>query len=125
MAARLPLCSSPMAAPFMGSRVGCLTTSKMVMMCSKNHTHTRSSTKNKVSKCVYTELALISSDVHLHLLLLKQIFEDRSAGIVCYRDENGEITCEGYDEGPRFHQSISRFNQDRRQVYQHYLLLRL
>ncbi|XP_047940177.1 uncharacterized protein LOC125187596 [Salvia hispanica] len=91
MAARLPLCSSPMAAPFMGSRVGCLTTSKMVMMCSKNHTHTRSSTKNK-------------------------IFEDRSAGIVCYRDENGEITCEGYDEGPRFHQSISRFNQDRRDV---------
>ncbi|KAL1559192.1 hypothetical protein AAHA92_09562 [Salvia divinorum] len=87
MAARLPLCSSPMAAPFMGLRVGCLTTSsKLVMMCSKNHvsldTHT---TKNK-------------------------IFEDRSAGIVCYRDENGEITCEGYDEGPRFHQNISRFN---------------
>ncbi|CAA0829482.1 Unknown protein [Striga hermonthica] len=36
-----------------------------------------------------------------------KIFEDRSAGIVCYRDENGEITCEGYDEGPRFHQQIS------------------
>lgn len=64
-------------------------------------------------------LALISSDVHL-LLLSKQIFEDRSAGIVCYRDENGEITCEGYDEGPRFHQNISRFNHNQRQVYQHY-----
>ncbi|XP_041995456.1 uncharacterized protein LOC121745565 [Salvia splendens] len=91
MASRLSLCSSPMAATFMGSRVGCLTTSKLVMMCSKNHTHTRASTKNK-------------------------IFEDRSAGIVCYRDENGEITCEGYDEGPRFHQNISRFNHNQRDV---------
>ncbi|XP_057503625.1 uncharacterized protein LOC130787256 isoform X2 [Actinidia eriantha] len=30
-----------------------------------------------------------------------KIFEDQSKGIVCYRDESGEITCEGYDEGPR------------------------
>ncbi|KAH0734333.1 hypothetical protein KY285_010040 [Solanum tuberosum] len=30
------------------------------------------------------------------------VFEDRSTGVVCYRDEYGEITCEGYDEGPRF-----------------------
>ncbi|XP_057797071.1 uncharacterized protein LOC131013083 isoform X2 [Salvia miltiorrhiza] len=97
MAARLSLCSSPMAAPFMGGirslrlRVGCLTSSKLVMMCSKNHTHTRSSTKNK-------------------------IFEDRSAGIVCYRDENGEITCEGYDEGPRFHKKSSRLDHNTRDV---------
>ncbi|KAL7100310.1 hypothetical protein ACP275_09G138700 [Erythranthe tilingii] len=38
-----------------------------------------------------------------------KVFEDRSAGIVCYKDENGEIVCEGYDEGPRFHHQISRF----------------
>ncbi|KAL3322140.1 hypothetical protein AABB24_039657 [Solanum stoloniferum] len=31
-----------------------------------------------------------------------KVFEDKSTGIVCYRDEYGEITCEGYDEGPRF-----------------------
>jgi len=30
-----------------------------------------------------------------------KIFEDRSRGIVCYKDDTGEITCEGYDEGPR------------------------
>ncbi|KAL6996191.1 hypothetical protein U1Q18_006325 [Sarracenia purpurea var. burkii] len=31
-----------------------------------------------------------------------KIFEDQSKGIVCYRDdESEEITCEGYDEGPR------------------------
>ncbi|GKU92760.1 hypothetical protein SLEP1_g6446 [Rubroshorea leprosula] len=37
-----------------------------------------------------------------------KVFEDRSEGIVCYRDESGEIVCEGYDEGPRFHNQISR-----------------
>ncbi|TMW81420.1 hypothetical protein EJD97_009760 [Solanum chilense] len=31
-----------------------------------------------------------------------KVFEDKSTGVVCYKDEYGEITCEGYDEGPRF-----------------------
>ncbi|CAN6164778.1 unnamed protein product [Urochloa humidicola] len=31
----------------------------------------------------------------------KKVFEDQMRGIVCYRDENGEMICEGYDEGPR------------------------
>ncbi|XP_039041182.1 uncharacterized protein LOC120179722 isoform X2 [Hibiscus syriacus] len=34
----------------------------------------------------------------------KQVFEDQSEGVICYRDENGETVCEGYDEGPRFRQ---------------------
>lgn len=38
-----------------------------------------------------------------------KVFEDKSNGIVCYKDENGELICEGYDEGPRFSQQISRF----------------
>ncbi|KAH6790035.1 LL-diaminopimelate aminotransferase [Perilla frutescens var. frutescens] len=38
-----------------------------------------------------------------------KVFEDKSNGIVGYKDENGEIICEGYDEGPRFSQQISRF----------------
>ncbi|KAF5732082.1 hypothetical protein HS088_TW18G00771 [Tripterygium wilfordii] len=37
-----------------------------------------------------------------------KVFEDRSEGIICYRDNNGEIVCEGYDEGPRSPQQISR-----------------
>ncbi|KAL7140461.1 hypothetical protein ABFS83_09G122200 [Erythranthe nasuta] len=45
-----------------------------------------------------------------------KVFEDRSAGIVCYKDENGEIVCEGYDEGPRFHHQISRFTCNSRDV---------
>ncbi|GMI93648.1 hypothetical protein like AT3G14280 [Hibiscus trionum] len=32
------------------------------------------------------------------------VFEDQSEGVICYRDENGEMVCEGYDEGPRFRQ---------------------
>lgn len=37
-----------------------------------------------------------------------QVFEDHSTGTVCYKDETGEIICEGLDEGPRLvpqHQS--------------------
>ncbi|KAG7025927.1 hypothetical protein SDJN02_12425 [Cucurbita argyrosperma subsp. argyrosperma] len=34
-----------------------------------------------------------------------KIFEDQSEGVICYTDENGEIVCEGYDEGPRLHQN--------------------
>uniref|UniRef100_A0A0E0K611 Uncharacterized protein n=1 Tax=Oryza punctata TaxID=4537 RepID=A0A0E0K611_ORYPU len=31
----------------------------------------------------------------------KMVFEDQVRGVVCYRDEQGEVICEGYDEGPR------------------------
>uniref|UniRef100_A0A7N0RIJ4 Uncharacterized protein n=1 Tax=Kalanchoe fedtschenkoi TaxID=63787 RepID=A0A7N0RIJ4_KALFE len=30
-----------------------------------------------------------------------KVYEDRARGIVCYRDGNGEVVCEGLDEGPR------------------------
>ena len=30
-----------------------------------------------------------------------QVFEDQVRGVVCYRDDRGEMVCEGYDEGPR------------------------
>ncbi|KAH7565651.1 hypothetical protein ACOSP7_019886 [Xanthoceras sorbifolium] len=36
-----------------------------------------------------------------------KVFEDKCEGIICYRDDHsGEIVCEGYDEGPRFHQQL-------------------
>ncbi|KAL6861885.1 hypothetical protein ACP4OV_017585 [Aristida adscensionis] len=31
----------------------------------------------------------------------RKVFEDQMRGIVCYRDDKGEMICEGYDEGPR------------------------
>ncbi|KAD6794741.1 hypothetical protein R6Q59_021350 [Mikania micrantha] len=40
---------------------------------------------------------------------IQKVFEDKSRGIVCYLDDNGEITCEGYDEGPRLHQPSSKY----------------
>ncbi|XP_038900432.1 uncharacterized protein LOC120087657 [Benincasa hispida] len=37
------------------------------------------------------------------------VFEDRSNGVICYRDEDGEIICEGYDdEKPRIEQEIEK-----------------
>ncbi|KAA8540199.1 hypothetical protein F0562_024238 [Nyssa sinensis] len=57
----------------------------------------------------------------IHLLQIRsssksrnKVFEDRSKGIVCYTDENGEITCEGYDEGPRLQQQFSIVNYNPR-----------
>jgi hypothetical protein len=37
----------------------------------------------------------------LKLFFLEQVFEDPIQGIICYTDDNGEVICEGYDEGPR------------------------
>ncbi|KAG6425784.1 hypothetical protein SASPL_109988 [Salvia splendens] len=36
-----------------------------------------------------------------------KVFEDKVNGVVCYKDANGEVICEGYDEGPRFSLRIS------------------
>ncbi|PIN21251.1 hypothetical protein CDL12_06041 [Handroanthus impetiginosus] len=87
MATRLSLCSSPMLLPKHSSSRG-KTNGRLVVKCANNPTpvglQRRSPHKNKV-------------------------FEDRSVGIVCYKDENGEITCEGYDEGPRLYHQLSRF----------------
>ncbi|KAG8072663.1 hypothetical protein GUJ93_ZPchr0006g42956 [Zizania palustris] len=33
---------------------------------------------------------------------VRMVFEDQVRGVVCYRDDKGEVICEGYDEGPRF-----------------------
>ncbi|PRQ51740.1 hypothetical protein RchiOBHm_Chr2g0147821 [Rosa chinensis] len=44
----------------------------------------------------------------------EEVFEDRSNGIICYKDARGEIICEGYDEGPRYHHQNQRIvNQSR------------
>lgn len=43
-----------------------------------------------------------------------QVFEDHFNGIICYKDARGEIICEGYDEGPRYHHQNQRIvNQSR------------
>ena len=34
-------------------------------------------------------------------MFCKQVYEDPVQGILCYTDDNGEVICEGYDEGPR------------------------
>ncbi|XP_074574245.1 uncharacterized protein LOC141830690 [Curcuma longa] len=31
-----------------------------------------------------------------------KVFEDQEMGVICFRYANGEIVCEGFDEGPRF-----------------------
>ncbi|XP_039016634.1 uncharacterized protein LOC120147290 [Hibiscus syriacus] len=46
---------------------------------------------------------------HIHLIgsfSKNNVFKDQSQGVICYRDGNGEIVCEGYDEGPHFRQGV-------------------
>ncbi|KAL0354421.1 UNVERIFIED_CONTAM: hypothetical protein Sradi_3889000 [Sesamum radiatum] len=99
MAIRFSLCSPPLLPLHHPAAVKRPRNSRPVM-CAGN-LHNSSS----------VHLRIKSSDHHR-----TKVFEDRSAGIVCYKDENGEITCEGYDEGPRFHQQISRFTCNSRDV---------
>ncbi|XP_022720983.1 uncharacterized protein LOC111278628 isoform X2 [Durio zibethinus] len=47
-----------------------------------------------------------ASALRIRSISKNKVFEDQSVGVICYRDENGEIVCEGYDEGPRFRQQI-------------------
>lgn len=37
------------------------------------------------------------------------MFKDESNGIVCYYNENGELMCEGYDEGPHFQPEAPKY----------------
>ncbi|KAK9060540.1 hypothetical protein SSX86_021244 [Deinandra increscens subsp. villosa] len=82
----------------------------------------------KIQKVCFYSFTLL---VFLHVLqiiqtrscVLEKVFEDKSRGIVCYLDDQGEMTCEGYDEGPRFHEDVSRFscNQREKQDFVHIL----
>ncbi|PIN06717.1 hypothetical protein CDL12_20729 [Handroanthus impetiginosus] len=89
MAIIFSLYSSPTVTLSHGSAKG--PRNNRLVMCSNNH--------------ISVNLQIRSYDNYKN----KLVFEDKSAGIVCYKDENGEIICEGYDEGPRFQQQISRF----------------
>ncbi|KAI3984518.1 hypothetical protein MKX01_034011 [Papaver californicum] len=45
-----------------------------------------------------------------------KVFEDQTRGIVCYKDENGEIICEGFDEGPRVNEQDSRIANNQKEI---------
>ncbi|KAM0956333.1 hypothetical protein ACFX2A_025124 [Malus domestica] len=49
-----------------------------------------------------------SSTLQIRSSLREEVFEDRANGIICYKDDRGEIICEGFDEGPRYHQHKPR-----------------
>ncbi|CAL9124024.1 unnamed protein product [Musa textilis] len=43
----------------------------------------------------------------------KKVYDDHVRGIICYRDERGELICEGYDEGSRHSHHLSSENGKR------------
>ncbi|CDO97795.1 unnamed protein product [Coffea canephora] len=70
----------------------------IVMMSAENHISVNS-----------TGSSISTTPFQIRSPTRNKVFEDPSNGIVCYREENGEITCEGIDEGPRLHHLSSRF----------------
>ncbi|CAN6253039.1 unnamed protein product [Urochloa humidicola] len=68
-------CSPSMAAPSLGTRKATL---KFINAVNSSHEHLSNSARS-----------------------IKTVFEDQVRGVVCYRDDRGEVICEGYDEGPR------------------------
>ncbi|KAF8723337.1 hypothetical protein HU200_021860 [Digitaria exilis] len=46
---------------------------------------------------------------------VNKIYEDKNMGILCYTDENGELVCEGLDEGPRLTwQDMEKMNMEKK-----------
>ncbi|CAN6288305.1 unnamed protein product [Urochloa humidicola] len=46
---------------------------------------------------------------------VNKVYEDKNMGILCYTDENGELVCEGLDEGPRLTwQDMEKLNLEKR-----------
>ncbi|KZV36766.1 hypothetical protein F511_26618 [Dorcoceras hygrometricum] len=83
---------------------------------SPNHVPIKGSTKSRVAMCANTSHFSVKA---LSISSVKnKVFEDQSVGVVCYEDENGEIICEGVDEGPRFQPQLSIFesNNSRRSI---------
>ncbi|CAI9767099.1 unnamed protein product [Fraxinus pennsylvanica] len=64
----------------------------------------------------HNQISVNGNPLQIRSFSKNKVFEDLSAGIVCYRDENGDITCEGFDEGPRLHQQLSRFTCNSRDI---------
>lgn len=45
------------------------------------------------------EISFFKKKILLIFLYFDQVFKDEFNGIVCYVNEDGEIICEGWDEG--------------------------
>ncbi|CAA3008672.1 Hypothetical predicted protein [Olea europaea subsp. europaea] len=71
---------------------------------------------NRLLMCANNQIRINSKLLQIRSSIRNKVFEDLSSGIVCYKDDNGEITCEGYDEGPRYLQKSTKITCDSRDV---------
>ncbi|XP_047327051.1 uncharacterized protein LOC124930745 [Impatiens glandulifera] len=82
-------------------------TTQMSMYHHHHHHHsTKNKNKNKNNNNNNKNKKAFSIEIRSSSICSRtrknKIFEDQPKGIICFRDElTGEITCEGYDEGPR------------------------
>ncbi|KAL2493356.1 hypothetical protein Adt_28984 [Abeliophyllum distichum] len=71
---------------------------------------------SRLLMCANNQTSINNIPLQIRSSIKNKVFEDQASGIVCYKDVNGEITCEGYDEGPRFYQKSSKITCDSRDV---------
>ncbi|KAK1375885.1 Chromodomain-helicase-DNA-binding protein like [Heracleum sosnowskyi] len=89
----------------------------MAMRCSSSPLNFMIIPKRVHPKKPFSRLLMFTKPQARHQTPLLQInssfnnivFEDPCNGIICHTDENGDMICEGYDEGPRLnHQQLAR-----------------
>ncbi|KAG8490523.1 hypothetical protein CXB51_015784 [Gossypium anomalum] len=74
-----------------------------IFMLKHNHVPGKKSSTFQMRSFSNNTVSILYSMFLVHLDYLSIM---NSQGVICYRDENGEIVCEGYDEGPRFPRQI-------------------
>ncbi|KAL6641154.1 hypothetical protein ACP70R_019335 [Stipagrostis hirtigluma subsp. patula] len=74
----------------------------------------RTPIRASMDSCSSSESKRASSSVSF-TSKVNQVYEDKNMGILCYTDENGELVCEGFDEGPRLTlQDIEKLNKEKK-----------
>ncbi|XP_062200960.1 uncharacterized protein LOC133903556 [Phragmites australis] len=79
------------------SRCYCYSVSAVVVPRKKS---SRTLIGASMDSCSSSESKRVSNSVSFNSKVNK-VYEDKNMGILCYTDENGELLCEGLDEGPR------------------------
>ncbi|TVU30904.1 hypothetical protein EJB05_22557 [Eragrostis curvula] len=78
-----------------------------------------------MDSCPSDEAKAVSNSVRVTTKVNK-VYEDMNMGIHCYTDENGELVCEGLDEGPRLTwQDMEKLSREKKRAEEDLQLRRL
>ncbi|KAI5061966.1 hypothetical protein GOP47_0022505 [Adiantum capillus-veneris] len=99
MEATMKLASFSLNAPLASTALG---KARTTPSCSLNYMGFPSRTAQLSTRCHATTQSSTVADCGD----VFKIFADDSTGVVCYKNELGEMVCEGLDEGPHFYPQL-------------------